>query len=55
MSQAIPQDEIKRPVFTTIDVDNAVRRLDPDYGRAEIEYLFSNGRKFKTRNTYGTP
>jgi len=48
-SQAIPQDQIRRPTFTRIDVKDAVERLEPDRHKREVEYKFSNGRTFRSK------
>jgi hypothetical protein len=43
----------RKPKFTKIDIETLIERVDPGALNApEVEYEFSNGRKFKTRKDY---
>ena len=50
-SQAIPLNQIRRPTFTRINVKDAVERFEPDRHDPERQYVFSNGRTFKSPRT----
>jgi len=43
---AIPPDEIRRPVVIYFDIADAVQRLDPAINDPVPDYVFSNGRTF---------
>jgi hypothetical protein len=47
MSEATPLNKIRKPRFTSVNVREAVDRLDPQRHEPQVEYQFSNGRKFK--------
>ena len=59
MSNQSPTDPVKNVTGKTIDLNAEIRRVwGPEWNKPEVEYEFSNGRKF-TRKTedcaiYGT-
>ncbi len=50
-STPISKDQIRKPVFVKIDYKDLVERADPNRHDPELEYEFSNGRRFYRNQT----